>query len=315
MAKAYVFPGQGSQELGMGKVFYDNFAAARATFQEVDDALNLKLSAIIFGDDLSKLTLTENAQPAIMATSMAILRTLEHETGLDVAGAKFVAGHSLGEYSALCAAKAISLRDTAVLLRLRGLSMQQATPQGTGLMAAIIGLPLAKIEDILQHINGSHNKGVCEIANDNSDGQTVISGDVQTVQQAMELCKEAGAKRALELNVSAPFHCSLMASAAEKMAEALANVQLQKPVTNVICNVTAQGENDVARIKQLLVEQVTGRVRWRESVEYMVQNNVDNITEIGHGAVLTGLCKRINKDINCMNINNIEAIEKMVKAA
>lgn len=307
MIKAYIFPGQGSQELGMGKDFYDNFAPARAVFQEVDDALNIKLSAIIFGDDAHKLTLTENAQPAIMATSIAILRTLEVEAGFDIRQEKFVAGHSLGEYSALCASGSISLRNTAELLRLRGRSMQEATPKGTGMMAAIIGLPLAKIEEIIA--------GLCEIANDNCDGQVVISGKMQAVQQAMEACKQAGAKRALELNVSAPFHCSLMAQAGDIMAEALGGFDLNKPNPTIICNITAQAETAPERIKQLLVEQVTGRVRWRETVEYMMAHHVEHVVEVGHGAVLTGLCKRINKDLQCTNINTIDAIEKMLKAA
>jgi [acyl-carrier-protein] S-malonyltransferase len=310
MIEAYIFPGQGSQEIGMGKAFYDNFGCAREVFAEVDDALSMKLSAIIFGDDAEKLTLTENAQPAIMATSMAILRTLQHETGFNVLSAKYVAGHSLGEYSALCAAEAISLREAAILLRLRGRSMQEATPKGTGTMAAILNLPLAKIEEIIANV-----QGICEIANDNCDGQVVISGATEAVAQAMELCKNAGAKRALELNVSAPFHCSLIASAAEKMAEALAQTQLKTPITPIICNVTAQAESDANRIKQLLVEQVTGRVRWRESVEYMIAQGLESVVEIGHGAVLTGICRRINKDLNCTNINAIDAIEKILKAA
>jgi [acyl-carrier-protein] S-malonyltransferase len=295
----------------MGKVFYDNFAQARATFQEVDDALRLNLSKIIFEGDVEKLTLTENAQPAIMATSMAILRALQFETGFDlVSKATYLAGHSLGEYSALCAAGVFSLADTARLLRIRGQAMQSAMPKGAGGMAAIIGLDIAKIEEILAGVDG-----VCEVANDNCEGQVVISGEKSALLQAMELLKAAGAKRALELNVSAPFHCSLIAPAAETMREALSQVKMSKPQVPVICNVTASSETDAGRIAELLVAQVTGRVRFRESVEYMVANGVEEIMEIGHGAVLTGLCKRISKDLVCTNINDLSSFDKIAKAA
>jgi [acyl-carrier-protein] S-malonyltransferase len=308
---ACIFPGQGSQEIGMGKIFYDNFTSARQVFQEVDDALRLNLSKIIFEGDAEKLTLTENAQPAIMATSMAILRALQVETGFDVAGkASFVAGHSLGEYSALCAAGVFSLSDTARLLRLRGQAMQSSMPNGAGGMAAIIGLSTQKIDEILDDL-----QGVCEIANDNCDGQVVISGAKEALQEAMALLKNAGAKRVLELNVSAPFHCSLIANAADIMQEALSQVKMNAPKVKIICNVTASAEDDLGRIASLLVAQVTGRVRWRESVEYMAEQGVQEVLEIGHGAVLTGLCKRISKDIICTNINDLTSFDKMVKAA
>jgi [acyl-carrier-protein] S-malonyltransferase len=308
---AYIFPGQGSQEVGMGKAFYDNFVVAKEVFQEVDDALNMPLSRIIFEGDAETLTRTENAQPAIMATSLAIMRTLEKEAGIVLASqARFAAGHSLGEYSALCAAKVLTLADAARLLRIRGRAMQEAAPTGTGTMAAILGLSLMDIEAIVAAV-----EGVCEIANDNSEGQVVISGEVEAIQAAMLAAKEKGAKRAIELNVSAPFHCSLIENAADIMKEALDTVSFSRPSVPIVCNVTAQAETHADTLKSLLVQQVTGRVRWRESVEWMVAQGITKVVEIGHGAVLTGLCRRIHKDLTCQNINTIDAIDGLLKAA
>jgi [acyl-carrier-protein] S-malonyltransferase len=310
---AYIFPGQGSQELGMGKLFYDNFAAAKEVFQEVDDALSDKLSQIIFGEDAEALTLTENAQPAIMATSLAIFRTLTKEAGLVLRDrAAYVAGHSLGEYSALCAAGSLSLADTARLLRLRGRSMQQAAPKGYGTMAAILGLEIEAVEALLAALT---TDGVCEIANDNAAGQVVISGERSAVEAAIAAAKEAGAKRAIELNVSAPFHSSIIQSAADAMEAALATTTIHAPIVPLVANVTAEATSHPDAIRHLLVEQVTGRVRWRESVLWMVERGVTHMVEIGHGNVLSGLGKRIYKDMQCSAINAPEAIEAMLKAA
>ena len=308
-----VFPGQGSQKVGMGKIMADNFAEAREVFQEVDDALNQKLSTIIFEGPEADLTLTENAQPAIMATSIASLRVLEKEGGFNLAqSASYVAGHSLGEYSALCAAGALSLADTAKLLKLRGQAMQRAVPAGEGAMAAIIGL---NMDDVTKVCEDASATGVCEVANDNSDGQVVISGATAAIDDAMVRAKEAGAKRALPLPVSAPFHCSLMHPAADEMRDALAAATINNPVVPVIANVTAAPEQEADAIRDLLVSQVTGRVRWRESVQWMGNNDVAKAIEIGEGKVLSGLIRRIAKDIECSNVGAPDDIESVMKAA
>ncbi len=308
-----VFPGQGSQKIGMGKTMADNFASAREVFQEVDDALNQKLSTIIFEGPEADLTLTENAQPAIMATSIAALRVLEQEGGFDIAkAASYVAGHSLGEYSALCAAGALSLSDTARLLKLRGQAMQRAVPAGEGAMAAIIGMSM---EDVTKICEDASATGVCEVANDNSDGQVVISGSAAAIEDAMVRAKEAGAKRALPLPVSAPFHCSLMSPAADEMRDALAAATIVSPVVPVIANVTAAPEQDADAIRDLLVQQVTGRVRWRESVQWMGQNDIARAIEIGEGKVLSGLIRRIAKEIEVSNVSSPDDIETVMKAA
>jgi [acyl-carrier-protein] S-malonyltransferase len=309
-----VFPGQGSQTVGMGKSLFDNFACAKLVFNEVDDALNQHLSKIIFEGSEADLTLTENAQPAIMATSIAALRVLETEGGFDIAKhAHFVAGHSLGEYSALAAAKALTLSDTAKLLKLRGTSMQQAVPAGQGTMAAILGLDMAQVEAITAQ--ASANGDVCDVANDNSNGQVVISGSRAGVEKAMLLAKEAGAKRAIELNVSAPFHCSLMQPAAEAMKAALAQASVSAPVVPVIANVTALPTNNPNEIRDLLVQQVTGRVRWNESVLWMGENGVSRAIEIGEGNVLAGLIRRIAKEIVCQNFSKPEDLSTFSQAA
>ena len=299
MTKAFIFPGQGSQAVGMGKELAEQFAAARAVFDEVDAALNEKLSALMFEGPKDTLTLTQNAQPAIMATSIAALRVLESECGLRIADAAYVAGHSLGEYSALCAAGALSLTDTARLLRVRGLAMQQAVPAGRGAMAALLGADIAQATAIAAEATGD---GVCSVANDNAPGQVVISGTKDAVERAIELAKAQGIKRAIMLEVSAPFHCPLMAPAAGIMQDALSATAMHAPDVPVVANVTAKAETDPARIKTLLVEQVTGVVRWRESMEYLAQQGVAQVVEIGAGKVLSGLMKRIAPEVNAVSI-------------
>jgi [acyl-carrier-protein] S-malonyltransferase len=290
MAIAFVFPGQGSQAVGMGKALAEQFASARAVFDEVDAALGQKLSALMWDGPEADLTLTENAQPALMAVSMAALRVLESEHGITVAkSAKFVAGHSLGEYSALAAAGTFTLADTAKLLKIRGRAMQAATPVGTGAMAAILGLDFATTALVAAE---AAQGDVCQAANDNSDGQVVISGSKAAVDRACEIAKAKGAKRAILLPVSAPFHCVLMQPAAEAMAEALAAATMKSPVVPVIANVVAGPLTDPAMIRQKLVEQVTGTVRWRECVAYMVGQGVNVFVEIGAAKVLTGLAKK-----------------------
>jgi [acyl-carrier-protein] S-malonyltransferase len=291
MAVAFVFPGQGSQAVGMGKALADAFPSARAVFDEVDDALGEKLSKLIWEGPADTLTLTENAQPALMATSLAALRALEAEAGANLRrDAKFVAGHSLGEYSALAAAGALSLADTARLLRIRGRAMQQAVPVGTGAMAALIGLEF----DAAAAIAGEAAQGlICQAANDNGGGQVVVSGHRQAVERAVELAKSRGARRAMMLPVSAPFHCALMQPAAEAMASALAAVAVHRPGVPLVANVVAGPISEPAEIVRRLVEQVTGTVRWRECVAYMAQAGVTTFYEIGAGKVLTGLVKRI----------------------
>jgi len=304
--QAFVFPGQGSQSVGMGKDVYDAFPEAREVFQEVDDALGQRLSKIIFEGPEVDLTLTENAQPALMVVSVAIARVLE-KGGLNVKeSAAFLAGHSLGEYSALCVSGALSLVDTARLLKIRGQAMQQAVPVGEGAMAAVLGLEIA---DVIKITEEATLEQVCAIANDNSPGQIVVSGHKQAVERAMGLATDAGAKRSILLPVSAPFHCALMKPAAHKMEEALAHVQMQKPAIPVIKNVTAEPNQDPDAIKELLVQQVTGQVRWRESILRMKSEGVTKIVEIGSGKVLTGLVKRIDKELEGISINTPEDIE------
>lgn len=313
MGKAFIFPGQGSQSVGMGKAMAENFEAARLVFEEVDDALNQKLSRILFEGPEDELVLTENSQPAIMATSIAVLRVLQRECGLDLAkSAKFVAGHSLGEYTALCAADALGLSDTARLLRLRGQAMQKAAPIGEGAMAAILGLDLDAVARIAEEAAQGE---VCTVANDNSPGQVVISGHKAAIDRACELARAAGAKRALALAVSAPFHCSLMQPAAEVMAEALATVDLKAPVVPLIANVTVEAVTNPATIRELLVQQVTARVRWTESVQYMKANGVTETVEIGNGKVLSGLTRRIDKELAASNISEPHDLDGFAKAA
>jgi [acyl-carrier-protein] S-malonyltransferase len=291
MAVAFVFPGQGSQAVGMGKTLASNFTAAQHVFDEVDAALDSKLSAIIFEGPADTLTLTENAQPALMAVSLAALRVLEQEAGLDLArDAQFVAGHSLGEYSALAAAGAFSVADAARLLRTRGQAMQKAVPVGAGAMAALIGLEF----DVAAAVAAEAAQGeVCQAANDNGAGQVVVSGSKRAVERAVEIAKTKGAKRAMLLPVSAPFHCALMQPAADVMAEALAKVSVKPPAVPVVANVQAKAIRDPAEVVRSLIAQVTGTVRWRESVVYMANAGVTKFYEVGAGKVLSGLIKRL----------------------
>ena len=291
MAVAFVFPGQGSQAVGMGKALANAFSAARAVFDEVDAALGERLSAVMWEGPAETLTLTENAQPALMAVSLAALRVMELEAGIDLArDARFVAGHSLGEYSALAAARALSITDTARLLRTRGLAMQKAVPVGAGAMAALLGLEL----EVAQEVAAEAAQGqVCQAANDNGGGQVVVSGDRDAVMRAIDIAKARGAKRAMMLPVSAPFHCALMRPAADAMAEALATVTIRTPTPPLVANVVARAISDPREIAQRLVEQVTGTVRWRESVAYMAEAGVTDFYELGAGKVLSGLVKRI----------------------
>jgi len=290
MNKAFIFPGQGSQAIGMGRALAEQFEPARNVFAEVDLALGQRLSTIMWEGPEADLTLTENAQPALMAVSMAVMRVLEREYGISLANtAKFVAGHSLGEYSALAAAGTFSLSDAARLLKIRGKAMQAAVPVGQGAMAALLGLDFATASAIAA---AAAQGEVCQAANDNSDGQVVVSGSKAAVDRACELAKAAGAKRAILLAVSAPFHCALMQPAADAMAEALGNVKMKAPVVPVIANVLASPLVDPLAIKNALVAQVTGTVRWRECVSTMTQNGVKAFVEVGSGKVLTGLAKK-----------------------
>lgn len=310
MARAFVFPGQGSQAVGMGAALADAFPVVREVFEEVDDALGQKLSVLMRDGPAEDLTLTANTQPALMAHSIAAMRVLEKEAGVDIANARFVAGHSLGEYSALCAAGAISLTDTARLLRIRGEAMQAAVPVGQGAMAALIGVDL---EGAQKAIDAAQEGGVCEIANDNAPGQVVISGDKARVEAVCAGAKEFGAKLAKLLPVSAPFHSSMMAPAAERMQEALAQTKVVAPRTDLIANVIANVASTPADIRRLLVEQVTGRVRWTESVVFMADSGVTQFVEVGSGKVLCGLIKRIARDAAAINVGEPGDIETYLK--
>jgi [acyl-carrier-protein] S-malonyltransferase len=291
--RAFVFPGQGAQAVGMGRDLAEAWPAARAVFDEVDEALGERLSRLTWEGDIAELTLTANAQPALMAASVAAMRALEAE-GVPVTSAAFVAGHSLGEYSALCAAGALALGDTARLLRLRGTAMQEAVPVGEGAMAALLGLDLAAAEAVAAE--AAAGGGVCAAANDNDPAQVVVSGSKAAVERAVEIAKARGAKRALLLPVSAPFHCALMQPAAERMAEALAGVAIAVPAVPLVANVKAEAVTEPEEIRRLLVEQVTGRVRWRESVAWMAARGVDEFVEVGAGKALSGMVRRIAKD-------------------
>jgi [acyl-carrier-protein] S-malonyltransferase len=313
MKTALLFPGQGSQIVGMGKEMAAQFAAAREVFDEVDAALGEKLSQLMFEGPQETLTLTENAQPAIMAVSMAVLNVLKKETGFDVAKqAAYVAGHSLGEYSALCAASALTLSDTAKLLRLRGKAMQQAVPKGQGAMAALIG---ADFDGAMAIAKEAELSGVCTVANDNAPGQVVISGSKAAIDRAIEIAKNKGIKRAMLLEVSAPFHCPLMQPAAQIMKTALATAKISKPCVPVVANVTAESASDPELIRGLLVEQVTGIVRWRESISYLKQQGVTRVVEIGAGKVLSGLVKRIEPELAAVNIGNPQDLQAFAQAA
>ena len=308
MSLTFTFPGQGSQAVGMGAELAQTFGAAREVFQEVDEALSQKLSKLMLAGPIEDLTLTENAQPALMAVSLAAARVLEREFGIDVTRAAFVAGHSLGEYSALAAAEAFGLGETARLLKLRGQAMQRAVPVGQGAMASLIG-PKADVALAEEAAEAGSSLGVCVVANDNNAGNVVISGDKAAVDKAIEAAKALGA-RAIPLNVSAPFHCPLMQPAADEMAEALARADIAAPRTPVVANVMARPTLDPDAIRRLLVEQVTGRVRWRESIEWLAgEGGVTRFAELGAGKVLTGIAKRVAPDAEAVALNTPADLE------
>ncbi|HKQ45385.1 MAG TPA: ACP S-malonyltransferase [Rhizomicrobium sp.] len=314
MTRAFLFPGQGSQKVGMAKALADAFASAREVFQEVDDALSQKLSKLMWEGPEDDLVLTENAQPAIMAASIAAVRVLEKEMGLDVAEhARLAAGHSLGEYSALCAVGAFSLADTARLLKARGQAMQSAVPVGEGGMTALIGAEIQQAEEVAKEAAASG--GVCVIANDNAPGQVVISGTLDALARAGEIAKAKGIKRAMPLSVSAPFHCPLMQPAADRMAEALAGVTIRPLSVPVLANVTAKAASDPDHVRQLLVEQVTGRVRWRETILALKGLAVETSVEFGGNKVLTGMVKRIDPSLQMITLDtpaDLEAFGKVL---
>lgn len=310
MSIAFTFPGQGSQTVGMGKVLADTYAEARAVFEEVDNALDQKLSDVMWNGPLEELTLTANAQPALMAVSLATMRVLEAK-GLDLEkSVSYVAGHSLGEYSALAAAGALDVATAARLLRVRGDAMQSAVPVGKGAMAALLGMDFAAVQAVAEEAAQGE---VCQAANDNADGQVVVSGHTAAVERAIEIAKAKGAKRAVLLPVSAPFHCSLMAPAAEKMAEALAGADLKAPRVPLVANVLAKPITDPAEIRNRLVEQVTGTVRWRESVSWLAANGVETLVEVGSGKVLTGMVRRIAKEATGIAVNTPEDIDALIE--
>jgi|MGYP003627106655 [acyl-carrier-protein] S-malonyltransferase len=310
MTIAFVYPGQGAQTIGMGRDLADAYPAAKAVFDEVDEALGEKLSTLIWEGDTEELTLTQNAQPALMATSMAAMAAMKSE-GITLDRAAYVAGHSLGEYAALCAAGTFSLADTARLLRIRGRAMQSAVPVGQGAMAALLGLSFEQAETVAaQAAQGD----VCQVANQNDPAQNVVSGSKAAVERAIDLAKAAGAKRALLLPVSAPFHCALMAPAAEEMANALAEVDMQAPTVPVVANVIAKAVSDPAEIRELLIKQVTGQVRWMSSIEWMSGQGVTEIWEIGAGKALSGMIRRIDKNLATVNIGTAADVAAMKPA-
>lgn len=311
MSRAFIFPGQGSQFIGMGKDLAESYNEAREIFEMVDDALSQNLSKMMFDGDANDLNMTENTQPALMAVSVAVMRALETQGGVDLASsAKFVAGHSLGEYSALTAAGAFDVAQTAKLLKLRGQAMQKAVPVGVGAMAAILGLSFDDVASIAA--DASQEGNTCEAANDNSVGQVVVSGHKDAVERAVAIASERGAKRAVILPVSAPFHCALMQPAADAMQDALADAEIKAPIIPVVANVTAAATSDADEIRSLLVEQVTGMVRWRESVLYMGAQGVSEMVELGAGKVLSGLIRRIDREISCTSVGTPEQIDALI---
>ena len=310
MSRAFVFPGQASQAVGMGREVAEAFAVAKEIFEEIDEALKQNLSRLMFQGPGEELVLTENAQPAIMAVSLAVIRVLSEDGGIDLSQtAAFVAGHSLGEYSALAAVGCLAVTDTAALLKTRGRAMQEAVPLGEGAMAALMGLDLETARAIAEEAAGAD---VCTTANDNAPGQVVVSGTAAAIDRAVEIAKAKGAKRAIMLPVSAPFHCALMAPAADVMADALAEVSMAPLPVPLVANITAQPVTDPVEIRLLLVEQVTGMVRWRECVLTMKELGVDTMVEIGAGKVLSGLGRRIDADLGAMSVGTPETIEEFL---
>lgn len=308
--RAFIFPGQGSQAVGMGKELAASFLEAREVFQEVDDALGTKLSKLMFEGPIEPLTLTENAQPAIMATSLAVFRILEKQGKISLPNvAAYVAGHSLGEYSALCAAGCLTLADTARLLQIRGRAMQEAVPQGKGSMGVLLGVDLDTAKTIAAEAASGE---VCQVANDNSPGQVVISGTTGAIERAAPIASAKGAKRLLPLAVSAPFHSALMAPAAKRMEEALASITLKAPSVPLVANVTATETVNPDEIRKLLVEQVTGMVRWRESIHYLAKKGVNVTVEIGHGKILSGLTKRTEEALQPISVGTPMEIEQFL---
>ena len=306
MTLAFTFPGQGSQSIGMGKLLSETFASSRAVFEEINDALDQNLSKLMWDGPIEDLTLTSNTQPALMACGIAAMQALKDEFDIDISHAKFVAGHSLGEYTALCAAGSLSLADTARLLRIRGNAMQAAVPVGAGAMAALLG---ASVEDAEAAAKAGQSKGICQIANDNATGQIVLSGEKIAVQAACDAATEMGVKKVMMLNVSAPFHCEMMAPAAEAMKDALADVKFNSPVVPVVNNVQARPVSDPDQLRQDLVTQVTGRVRWRESVEWMHENGLETLAEPGCGKVLTVMLRRIVKGMKGVTLDTPEKLD------
>ncbi len=311
MTRALIFPGQGSQAVGMGKDLYESFAEAREVFEEINESLGQNLSKLMFEGPEEDLNLTENTQPALMAVSMAVVQVLKKQGGIDFkTAAQFVAGHSLGEYSALTAAESFTIADAARLLKLRGQAMQKAVPVGIGSMAAILG---PSFEDVQQIAADAAGEDICTAANDNSVGQVVVSGHKDAVARAVEIATERGAKRAVVLPVSAPFHCALMGPAADAMQDALADTTIQAPIVPVVANVTAASTSNPDEIRKLLVDQVTGMVRWRESVLWMKDQGISEMVELGAGKVLCGLVRRIDRDISCANAGTPEEIENIIE--
>ena len=312
MSSEFVFPGQGSQEVGMGRGLSEAFTSARLVFEEIDDALGQKLSSIIFKGPAEELILTENAQPALMAVSTAVIRVLEEQGNFRIAQkASYVAGHSLGEYSALTSVKALELAAAARLLMIRGKAMQAAVPLGKGAMAAILGLGLEEVEEVVLEASQSE---ICEVANDNSDGQVVVSGNVSAVERSVEIAKKKGAKRGILLPVSAPFHCQLMQPAADVMRDALMSSRLITPELPVITNVNAQPVRDPEELRNLLIEQITKKVRWRESILSLSNLGVEHIFEVGSGKVLSGLTRRINSDLKAQSIATPAEVETFLQS-
>jgi len=310
MTNLLVFPGQGSQFVGMGKAFADNFAASREVYEEVNESLGQNLTKIMWEGDMDELTKTENAQPAIMSVSVAILRTIENEIGIDFNKVSFVAGHSLGEYSALVAVRSLDLSVAAKLLRLRGQSMQKAVPLGEGAMAALIGADINHAEDLVNNVTSKYPNRICDIANDNAPGQVVVSGHADAIEAAMEISSDYGAKRALKLPVSAPFHSRLMEPAAEIMDDAFQDVSFSNPIVPLISNVTASMVSSGYELHNLLVKQITERVRWTESIKYAFENGIVTSIEIGAGKVLTGMIKRISGEANTISVSEPNQIDE-----